>query len=277
MIKKILILLIAILFVPSILFATGNDANTKSLLHCNGVDGSTTFTDVAAGGTHTWAANGSAQVDDAQFKFNQSGLFDGNGDYLNSTDSADWQLGGGTGNFTVDFWVRFSSVAAQRQLFNQYVNSQNYWSIDWNDNNYLRFFNLSSNAFTIYVSAPWTPSADIWYHIAVVRNGTGTGCVTFYVNGVPLVSELSGGAWNGAVSDFAGDLLIGCYGSLTTPAMAGWLDEIRISDTARFTADFSDSLPSAEYDDQPEPSPTTYKPRGVLNKFNRTNYAVELN
>lgn len=66
---------------------------TKSLLHMNGVDASTTFTDTASGGTHTWTASGNAQIDTAQSKFGgASGLFDGNGDYIWSADCPDWAL-----------------------------------------------------------------------------------------------------------------------------------------------------------------------------------------
>jgi hypothetical protein len=37
-----------------------------------------------------------------------SALFDGTGDYLTIPDSADWNMG--TGNFTIDFWVRFNNL-----------------------------------------------------------------------------------------------------------------------------------------------------------------------
>lgn len=45
-----------------------SDANTQLLLHCNGPDGSTTFTDDGNTG-HTVTANGDAQIDTAQYKF----------------------------------------------------------------------------------------------------------------------------------------------------------------------------------------------------------------
>ncbi len=53
----------------------GLDANTKLLLHCNGVDGSTTFTDSETT-PKTVTVQGSAQIDTAQSKFGgASGLF----------------------------------------------------------------------------------------------------------------------------------------------------------------------------------------------------------
>src|SRR3990167_9675179 len=85
-------------------FNGGNDAFTKLLLHCDGVDAATSFPDVSAS-AHTVTANGNAQVDTAQSKFGGASLIvDGTGDYLSVPDHADWDFG--TGDFTVDFWFR---------------------------------------------------------------------------------------------------------------------------------------------------------------------------
>ena len=78
------------------------DKYTKLLLHCNGADESAVFTDEAG---KTVTRNGGAQIDTAQYKFHgASGLFDGTGDYLSLADSDDWDFG--TGNFTVETWLR---------------------------------------------------------------------------------------------------------------------------------------------------------------------------
>jgi len=75
-----------------------DDSYTKLLLHMDGADGSTTFTDEAG---HTVTANGNAQIDTAQNVFGgASGLFDGSSGYLTVPDSEDWNFG--TGDFTFD-------------------------------------------------------------------------------------------------------------------------------------------------------------------------------
>ena len=90
-----------------------DDSYTKALLHMDGSDGSTTFTDES--GT-TWTANGNAQIDTAQSKFGgASGLFDGASDYLQTPYTADHNTG--TGDFTIDQWIRFNSVATTQTLF----------------------------------------------------------------------------------------------------------------------------------------------------------------
>ena len=69
-------------------------------LHCNGTNGSTTFTDVKG---NTVTANGNAQISTAQYPAltgkTASALFDGAGDYLSIPDSADWDFGWGISQF----------------------------------------------------------------------------------------------------------------------------------------------------------------------------------
>ena len=79
-----------------------DDSYTVALLHFNGADASTTFIDESG---KTWTASGNAQIDTAQSKFGgASGLFDGTGDSITTPDHADFDVG--SGDFTVDFWMR---------------------------------------------------------------------------------------------------------------------------------------------------------------------------
>ncbi|MGE3429317.1 MAG: phage tail protein, partial [Hyphomicrobiaceae bacterium] len=67
--------------------------NVIALLHMDGTNGSTTFTDQKG---HTFTATGNAQISTAQSKFGgASALFDGTGDLVSSADHADWALGAG--------------------------------------------------------------------------------------------------------------------------------------------------------------------------------------
>ncbi|MGE3298622.1 MAG: phage tail protein, partial [Porticoccaceae bacterium] len=67
--------------------------NVVALLHMDGTNGSTTFTDQKG---HTFTATGNAQISTAQSKFGgASALFDGTGDLVSSADHADWALGAG--------------------------------------------------------------------------------------------------------------------------------------------------------------------------------------
>ena len=79
-----------------------DDSYTKLLIHCDGADASTTFTD-ESGKTITTVGN--AQVDTAYKVFGTGSLLlDGTGDALTLDDSEDWNFG--SGDFTVDFRVK---------------------------------------------------------------------------------------------------------------------------------------------------------------------------
>jgi hypothetical protein len=65
---------------------------------------------------HAVTAYGSAQITTGQSKFGgASGLFHGSGDYLSTTDSDDWTFG--SGDFTIDFWVRFNALPGSAQTW----------------------------------------------------------------------------------------------------------------------------------------------------------------
>ena len=209
--------------------AYSGTADTKLLLHCDGADAGTTFTD-SSDSAHTVTANGNAQIDTAQFKFGTaSGLFDGTGDYLSVPDHADWDFG--TGDFTIDFWVRFNVVGDAVFI----------------DRNTTADFTVSyvSGSLTFQIGggavlAPaWTPAANTWYHIAAVRNGTN--CFLF-VNG----TQLGATGTNSTNINSATAINIGRISSGTLN-LNGWLDEIRIvKGSAVFTSNFS--VPDSPYE-----------------------------
>lgn len=229
---------------------SGNDSFTVSLLHFNGTDASTTFTDSNAGGSaHTWTANGNAQIDTAQSKFGgASGLFDGTGDYISSADSADWTLG--TGDFTVDFWIRYNSVATYQLLFSMDNGGSGgellcYW---YQPENNIYFQCGSTNASGVVNTHSntnsWSASTGTWYHVAIVRSGNS---LYMFVGG----TQLAGSPFTitGAnIPDYTSGLFIGARSTATgTQNINGWMDEFRLSKgVARWTANFTP--PTAEYD-----------------------------
>jgi hypothetical protein len=81
-------------------------------LHCDGTNGSTTFTDVKG---KTVTAVGNAQISTAQYPAltgkSSSAYFDGTGDYLTLSNSTDFTF---PGDFTIQFFVRFSGGAGSQ-------------------------------------------------------------------------------------------------------------------------------------------------------------------
>lgn len=221
-----------------------DDSYTVALLHFNGADASTTFTDESG---KTWTANGNAQIDTAQSKFGgASGLFDGSGDYITTPDSADWQLDGGSDSnlWTVDFWVRFNGDPGTGHFgfLHQRNDNNNFWTIAIVNNN-LRFWIASGGANIVLIDQAWNPADATWYHIAIVKNGT-SGYMHF-VNGSQIGSTTVD---TSTMPNFTGVLNVGrsIDGTGTNRDLNGWIDELRISKgIARWTANFTP--PTSEY------------------------------
>jgi hypothetical protein len=213
----------------------------------DGTDGSTTFTDSASGGTHTWTAYGNAQIDTAQSKFGgASGLFDGTGDYIDTPDSPDHEPG--AGDFTVDFWVRFNALpgsGASATFFSRRTGTT------VQDVFQSSFVNSTPSklTFVAYVNtvkvadyyAEWSPSTGIWYHIAVVRNGSS---IRLFINGVSqtVVEVTPIGTSDLTFSGSDEKLTIGRNGNSDSNYLNGWIDEFRFSKgIARWTSNFTPS------------------------------------
>lgn len=221
-----------------------DDGFTVALLHMDGADASTTFTDESG---KSWTANGNAQIDTAQSKFGgASGLYDGAGDYLESADHADWQLDGGSNSnlWTVDFWVRFNGDpgTGDRGFVQQRVDNNNYWGILINGNLF-QFAMRSGGVNLVSVTQTFNPADATWYHLAIVKNGT-AGYMHF-VDGTQVGSTTTD---TDTIPNFAGVLRVGRYtDSAGVDAYHnGWIDELRISKgIARWTSNFTP--PAAPY------------------------------
>ena len=233
----------------TILYDSTLSSYTALLLHCNGISGTTDFIDEAL---HSITSYGNVKLDTSNNKFgNASGLFDGIGDYLSTDDSDDWNFG--TGKFTIDLWIKFTTGTLDSTLTESFVQQNTaaagtyrFWYDDVTHRLYAGSNNAAGTDWNIRFYSSWTPSADIWYHIAFVRDGLTAGTHYIFVDGVSQSLTLLDGAWTGAWEDFTGTLRIG---SNEGPGwyLNGWIDEPRISKgIARWTANFTS--PTTAYD-----------------------------
>ena len=213
-----------------------NDLDTRLLLHFNGTNGATTTTDDAAGArtAKTVTANGNAQVDTAQSKFGgASALFDGTGDSL-SVSSGGFNVG--TGDITVEFWVRHAAVNDQ----------QVYCDFRAAANNHLIIYITSGNKIEIYdggsaYTGTTSLTTNTWYHIAVSRSGTS---FKVFLNGTQEISATN----SRNLSDNSTVVIGSSYDFTSTNSVNGWMDEIRVSNTARYTANFTPSTTAFQND-----------------------------
>lgn len=205
--------------------ANGNDAFTKILLHMDGADGATTFTDVAAGGSaHTWTARGNAQIDTGITKFGTAtGLFDGTGDWIDTPDHADFTIG--ANDFVCDCWFNFAGSAGTRyQLAGQIDSggtsaSASIYLEHTAGNKIGGAVHIGATAFAVAGTTNITTSG--WHHVALVRHGTN---IYVFVDGV---KEGTTGSVSGSINDSSQLWRVGAnaFGN----AWPGSIDEFRLS------------------------------------------------
>ncbi len=217
---------------------------TALAMHMDGVNNSTSFVDMKG---KTVTAIGNVKISTAQSIFGgASAVFDGSGDYLSVPNSAD--LNFGASNFTVEFWVFFPVVpgAGTYQVFvsKRYASSSdNGWFVNIGGTEGLGFSYSTTGVNQIANYRSWSPVANTWYHVEIVRSGAS---LLFFVNGVQLGGAVSIGADSIYASTSA--LAVGA-GSAVAPSsyLNAYIDDLRITKgVARHTANFTP--PASRFD-----------------------------
>jgi hypothetical protein len=214
-----------------------NDANTLLLLHCDGTDAVTFFEDDnGIRSKRGIIALGNAQVDTAQSKFDgAAALFDGTGDYL-STSAITWH---GASAGTIEFWFRLNSTVpfAQGLISQCTQSSANGFQILTVSNQLYWYENITGQL--IWNS---TLTTGVWYHIAVVKESSST--VKIYVDGTLRFTDSTSSGFTDSTNDFwigRGYGISSGQFDATRYELNGWIDELRISNTARYTSNFTPS------------------------------------
>ena len=178
---------------------------------------------------------GNAQIDTTTKKYGTGSLeFDGTGDWLLVPDSPDQRLG--TGNFTIECWLYLSATGTARGIVGKGTSTTG-WLLSTNTSNAVVFTYGTST-----ITSTGTLSGTTWYHIAVVREGTGTNQTKIYIGGT--------NDGTGTVStDFTqtNAAYVGANRTGGDP-MNGYIDDLRITKgVARYTANFT--APTAAFPD----------------------------
>lgn len=216
----------------------GNDSFTKLLLHMNGANASTTFTDSNAGGSiKTFTASGNAQLSTSSPPLGSAfGTFDGTGDYIRCPDHADFTLGSGDWTFDFRFNINTSGNGTFRYIFGQSNSSANGGVsvlCRLSDTNQLQLlWTTNGSSFNTKTgSAVMTTSG--WRHGGIVR--TGNVC-KFFIDGSPDGSDT---AMTGSIHNSSNSFGVGCGGEINSNTWYGGLDEFRLSNIARWTGAFT--------------------------------------
>jgi hypothetical protein len=198
--------------------------NTSLLLHMDGSNNSTAFTNSGASSL-SLSVFGDAGIRTDQSKFGgASAFFDGTGDYLNVASNAALALE--TENFTIEFWV-YLNAQGNYNLYDQRSTASQVVPTIYTVSGQIRYF--VSNADRITGA---TLTAGTWNHVAISRANSVT---RMFVNGTQSGSNYAD--INNYIQNPVG---IGAY--LVTPAgfLNGYIDELRVTkQVARYTTNFT--------------------------------------
>jgi hypothetical protein len=199
--------------------------NVSLLLHMDGSNGSTTFTDSSSNAL-TVTANGSAQISTAQSKWGgASGLFNGSSSYLELSDTSDQLLL--SGDFTIECWVYFNSLSGTRVIAQSGWDGTTGALAIWHHSSYSNVISLWAESYS--TSAPMitgttTLSATTWYYVKVVRSGNSWELI---------VNNTSQGTVTSSASITKKIRRVGAYsdasGGGTSHYLDGYLDDLRIT------------------------------------------------
>ena len=165
--------------------------------------------------------------------------FDGTGDYLSVADSSDWAFG--TSDFTFEAWMKFDGMGAWYYLFTQWADSSNLmYMAKENTDKFSIYFEDSGGVVGAYLmTSAWSGNAGQWYHIAFQRRDGASPEGEIYIDGVlqTLTEQNAFGANDWA--DISAPLLIGERGDVTGAEFTGTMAEVRVSNIARYTGNFT--------------------------------------
>lgn len=204
----------------------GNDGNTKVLLHFDG-----NYTDVCAGATpHTFNTIGSVTRTSSPVKFGSECLSCPGSSALYTADAADLQI---TGDITLDAWIYANTSSQTTSIISKCQSSFTCYQLGLSLGKLNGNIRISTTAYSLQSSS--AISLNTWHHVALVRNGSS---LNIYLDGTSANSRSDvSGSINHATPRPLG---IGCnYTTTSSSYFLGYIDEARVSDTARWTSNFT--------------------------------------
>ena len=202
---------------------------TLALLHFDGANNSTVFTDSSPFNQTVSVVTGTPKISTAMSKFGGSSLYLDGSSSIKIPNNANLNLG--TGVFTIEFWFYLLSLPSGFAYFLHKLNTPH-----GAPPQYIYITPTSSILTGGFLGAAMSSTTAItagaWYHVAMVRQ-TENGNIKQYINGVHEGTiNLSGSV------DNAGDLTIGSWYN-GADRITGYIDEFRIRKEAMYLADFT--------------------------------------
>lgn len=225
-------------FAPALLSGKGKDpyfANVSLLIHADGVDGGTVFTDSSSYG-RAIARSGDAATTSLRKKFGSASMSSTQGGQARLTMASSAALVMGAGDFTYEMFVYLNGGSSSlRNLGGQENNTATAgrWFLGINSSGKLSLW-VNGNEF---IAAGSALTLNQWLHVAVSRSA---GTTRLFVDGAVVASAADANNYSAAI-----DFRIGSSGS---SSVTGNLDEVRLTKgVGRYTAAFTP--PSSAFPD----------------------------
>lgn len=180
-------------------------------------------------GRRTNAVGGNAQLSTAQKKYGTSSLrLDGTGDFVLYPNHGDFDFG--SGDVTIETWVRLDSTTNQQAIISKRTNdaTNTPFLLWWQSGAFYGRLYTGTN----YQITGGTATANTWHHVALVRSGT---TLRLFVDGTQVAST----AISGSLATNTARVCIGANAEDGSTALGGYLDGLRITRAARYTAAFT--------------------------------------
>ena len=217
--------------------AGSNDPNFSSvslLLHLDGANNSTTFTD-SSSNNRTVTASGSAKLSTAVTKFGSASLNCNSGSDANITTAANILSVAASQDFTVEFWLYPTQFATGLNGSSTYGIAESQGGSDWmlsmGDTAGVKKLVLATDNATIQITHQTNLVVNTWQHIAAVRSSN---VFSIYIDGVKSsASYTRSDAFNNSSFFSFGPRQAGASNRL-------YMDDIRFTtNVARYTATFT--------------------------------------
>jgi len=193
-------------------------SSVVSLLHFDGADAGTTFTDQKG---LTWTGANTAQLDTAQKKWGTASLLtDTTNDRITTPDTTTWEMG--SSDFTVECWIRWVTDPASARFVSKWTTTgdQREWRLGYVGGTGLQFGYSTDGTVNTSRNGAWTPVKDTWYHVCGMRSGT---TIYLFADGAALGNGVIGTLFEGTATPCISDGVSDGFG------IDGWIDDVRVT------------------------------------------------
>ncbi|MBV5297854.1 MAG: LamG domain-containing protein [Rhodoferax sp.] len=205
-------------------------ANVSLLLHGNGSNGSTDFTD-SSGTPKTATYYGAAHISTAQSMFGGASIRTPGSSGVMFADTNITTFG--TENFTIEFWVRLDNLAIYALLNNYGYGASSTSLVIQASGATAQAYVYAEGNLSVSCEASGALITNTWTHLAFVRNGN---VFTLYVNGLAGASVTS----SVNITSVPTKLRLGMESDTGAYSVAAYFDDLRITKgVARYTTNFT--------------------------------------